>query len=126
MVGDASVVAGRLRGDPVAVDRLAGDGEPQFPLSWGLRLVIGVEQEVSADRTSAVLCFQEAQPACVQWWRGLLAPPVGPVSGQGGVVRGRPSGDQRVADDRRPGVADLVGAAVAVTEHPPVLPGLVN
>src|SRR5205823_412692 len=56
MVGGASVVgAGHLVREELAVDRLAGDGEPLFPLLWALRLVIGVEQEVPADRASAVL-----------------------------------------------------------------------
>lgn len=127
MVGDASVVvAGRLLGEQLAVDRFAGDGEPLFPLPWALRIVVGVEQEVPACWASAVLGTEQPQPTFVQRWWGLLAPPVGPVLGQGWVVRGCRAFHQRVADDPCPGVSDLVGPAVAVAEHPVVLPGCVE
>ena len=48
--GASVVVAGHLMGEELAVDRLAGDGEPLLPFLWGLRLVIGVKQEVPAGR----------------------------------------------------------------------------
>ena len=59
--------------------------------------------------------------------RGLaLTPPIGPVADQGWVVWGRPASDGDMPDDLRPGELGEVGAAVAVAEHPPVPPGLVE
>src|SRR5450759_1566540 len=43
-----------------------------------------------------------------------------------GIVRGRTALDHPVPDDAGPGELDAVGAAVAVAEHPPVPPGLVE
>ena len=57
---------------------------------------------------------------------GVFAPPFGPVLGQGGVIRGCSALDHLVSDDLRPGELEQVGAAFAVAEHPPVLPGLVE
>ena len=78
-----------LMGEELAVDRLAGDGEPLFPLLWGLRLVIGVEQEIPASRASAVLRLQKPQTAFVQRWWGFLAPPADPILGQRRIVSSR-------------------------------------
>src|SRR5207247_9221259 len=46
-----------------------------------------------------------------------------PVAGQGRVVWRRPALDQRMPGDLRPDELEQVGAAVAVAEHPPILPG---
>jgi hypothetical protein len=86
-VGGVSVVAGHLVGEVLVVDRFPGGGEPLFPFVGGLWFVVGVKQEVSAGWTSAVLGLEKPQAAFVQRWRGLLAPSVGPVAGQGGVAR---------------------------------------
>lgn len=84
--GSSVVDAGHLVGEKLAVDRLAGDSEPPLPLLWGLQLMIGVEQEIPADRASAILLMEQPQPAFVQRWQGFLAPPVGPISGQGRII----------------------------------------
>jgi hypothetical protein len=45
----------RFGGDRVFADRLAGDLEPLFPFLGVLRLVVGVQQQPSAQRATAVL-----------------------------------------------------------------------
>ena len=57
---------------------------------------------------------------------GGLASSLGPVGGQGGVVRGRRALNHPVPDDPGPGELLHVGAACAVAEHPSVTPGLVE
>src|SRR5690349_8046117 len=71
-----------------------------------------------------MLGLQEAQAGNVHRPGYSPAPPVGPVPGQGWVVRRRGSPDHLVPDDLCPGEPAEVGAAVAVAEYPPVLPGL--
>ncbi len=44
-------------GDVLLGDRLPDDNPPRFPFSWALRRVVGVQQEPSADRATAVLCL---------------------------------------------------------------------
>ena len=82
----------------------------------------------SSSRTagSAALPLKSRRLSLSSGGGARLAPPVGPVLGQGRVVRGRPALDHLVSDDLRPGELEQVGAAVAVAEHPPVLPGLVE
>ena len=70
--------------------RLSGAGEPFFPLSRAGRLPVGVQQVVPAQRTSTALSLQEMQGTAVE--RGCApAMPIGPVLGQGRVVRRRRS-----------------------------------
>ena len=70
--------------------------------------------------------LEEPQAGVVDRRGWCLAPSLGPVVGQGGVVRGRCAFDHLVSDDPGPGELEQVGAAVAVAEHPPVAPGLVE
>jgi hypothetical protein len=49
-----------------------------------------------------------------------------PSTDQCGVIRGRPALNQRVPDDIGPGKLDQVGAAVTVSEYPPIAPELVE
>ena len=78
-----------------------------------------------ADRAATVLGC-EKPPAGLVDRQGRLAPPFGPVLGEGGVVRGRSAFDHLVSNDAGPGELVHVGAALAVAEHPPVTPGLVE
>src|SRR5664280_2939307 len=87
-----------------------------------VRFTIGVQQSVPAHRASTLLCLEQAQGGTVQQgW--ALATPLVPVLGQVGVVRGRRAWHQLVPYDLRPGEFRQVGAACAVTEHPPITPG---
>src|SRR6266498_2943928 len=90
---------------------------PSFPLLRGLGWLFGGEQVVPTQWTAPVLPGEQAQRVGVQRG-GDLAPPCGPVPGQGGVVWGRPALDHGVPDDGSPGEPGQVGAAVTVTEHP--------
>jgi hypothetical protein len=38
--------------------RLAGFGEPLLPLLWGLRFLLGVEQQLSTCRAAVLLSFE--------------------------------------------------------------------
>ena len=76
-----------LPGDDLR-DRLAGGRQPHLPLAWGLWPVIVGQERLPADRASTVLGFEEPSAGLVDR-QGRLAPPFGPVLGQGGVVRGR-------------------------------------
>ncbi|WP_049566678.1 hypothetical protein [Streptomyces sp. SBT349] len=51
----------RVGGDRVFADRDAGDLEPLLPLVGSLRLVIGVQQQPPAERTSAAMFPQKMQ-----------------------------------------------------------------
>src|SRR5258708_28686895 len=113
--------------DDVLLAQYAPDGhEPLFPLVWAAWLVVGVEQKFPACGTAPVLGSQEPGGVLVRGRRLLLAPPFGPVSRQGGVIRTCCAVDRDMPADLRPGELGEVGAAVAVTEYPPVLPGLVE
>src|SRR5664279_4974580 len=114
-------IFGRVRvhgdGQIVSGDRLADRGEPFFPLPWAVWLPIGVQKSVPAQRTAAALGLEQTQGGVAQ--RGWVLPtPVGPVGGQGWVVRGRRAWHQLVPYDFRPGEFRQVGAACAVTEYP--------
>ena len=105
--------------DEVVSDyRLPGDLQPPaFPLVGRLWWLIGGEQLVPAEGAAAVLPGEQAQRVAIQ--RGFDASsPSGPVLGQGGVVRRRPTGDQGVPDDVGPGELDQVGAAGARRRTP--------
>ena len=113
--------------DEVVSDyRLPGDLQPPaFPFVGRLRWLIGGEQLVPAEGAAAVLPGEQTQRVAIQ--RGFDAsPPSGPVLGQGGVVRRRPTGDRGVPDDVGPGKLDQVSAAGRVAEHPVVVPELVE
>jgi hypothetical protein len=113
-----------LPGDDLG-DRLAGGRQPPFPLVRGLWPVVVGQERLPADRALTVLGCEEP-PAGLVDRQGRLAPPFGPGVGEGGVVRGRRAVDDLVSDDVGPGELVQVGAACAVAEHPPVLPGLVE
>ncbi|MGH2952370.1 MAG: hypothetical protein ACRDKX_10030, partial [Solirubrobacterales bacterium] len=77
-------------GDRLLGDRLAGDFQPLFPFVGASRLIVGVEQESSADHAPALLRLQQTQVGPADRRFGCLAlPPFGPVLGKGRVVRGR-------------------------------------
>src|SRR5262249_12192336 len=106
--------------------RLAGDLQPPpFPLLGGLGWLIRCEQVFPAERAPCVLPGQQAQGVVVRRGFDLLAPG-GPVRGQGRVIGGCPALDRHVPLDASPGELDQVAAAVAVAEHPPVVPELVE
>src|SRR6266536_1674630 len=72
-------------GDRLVAGRLAGGGDPPFPLVGVLRFLVGVEQQFAAERAAPTLLLEEPQPGPVQ--RGSPAmSPGGPVAGQGWVV----------------------------------------
>jgi len=95
--------------DDVPGDRLAGGAVPLFPVLRALRLAVGVQEQVSAERAAAVLPAEQVQGAAVQRWP-VFAAPFGPVAGLGGVIGGCPAPDQRVPDDLGPGELGHVGA----------------
>ena len=75
----------RIEGDRLVAGRLAGGGDPPFPLVGVLRFLVGVEQQVTAARAAPTLLLEEPQPGPVQ--RGSpAASPGRPVAGQGWVV----------------------------------------
>lgn len=80
----SETTSGRV-GDELAFHRLLDCREPLFPVLRRLWLVVGVEKEVPADRTTGLLGLQKPQAHLVQRW-GLLSPPVGPVLGQRRVI----------------------------------------
>ena len=89
-------------GDHVLLgDRLAGDPVPPFPLGGAGWLVVGVQEQVPAQGAAAFLPGEQDQDAAVEQWC-VLAAPLGPVAGQGGVVRGRRAEDQAMPDDLGP------------------------
>src|SRR5664280_2050494 len=121
-------IFGRVRvhgdGQIVSGDRLADRGEPFFPLPWAVWLPIGVQKSVPAQRTAAALGLEQTQGGVAQ--RGWVLPtPVGPVGGQGWVVRGRRAWHQLVPYDFRPGEFRQVGAAArSPNTHRSFLAGL--
>src|SRR6266511_3481868 len=72
-------------GERVSADRLAGGREPLFPLVRALRFTVGVQQQPSTERASAVLGSEEPQRGGVHR-RVAAAAPLGPVVGQGRVI----------------------------------------
>src|SRR5207302_4052995 len=106
--------------------RAADGDEPLLPLLWGLRLLIGVDQQFPACRTAVILSFEQLQGVCVQRRGFASATSLSPVPGQSWVVRRRPSSDRGMANDPGPGELGEVGARCGIAEHPPVLPGPVE
>jgi hypothetical protein len=89
-VGETDCVrsTGLPSGDDVLLGhRFAGDRKPLFPLAWASWLVVGVEQELLADGTAAVLRLEKAQIGAA-YRRGWSFPtPLGPVAAKGGIIR---------------------------------------
>jgi hypothetical protein len=75
---------------------------------------------------AATILGSEAPEGGVADRQGRRASSPVPVFGQGRVVGRRPARDDRVSGDGRPGELVEIGAALAVAEHPPALPGLVE
>ena len=72
-------------------DRLVGEGladrgVPGLPLVRGVWRPVGEQQRCSAERAESALVAQGVFPGWCQLWGTSLAPSVGPVLGQGGVV----------------------------------------
>jgi hypothetical protein len=85
-----------------------------------------VQQEAPAQRAVTVLRLEQSQRGRVHRQGRSLAAPIDPVGRERGVVWRRPSRDQLVPDDLRPGELPEVGTTVVVAEYPSVLPGLVE
>src|SRR6266542_704951 len=90
-----------LGGHVLLGDRLAGDPVPLFPLGGAGWLVVGVQEQVPAQGAASVLLGEQDQDAAVEQG-SVLAASLGPVVGQGGVVRRRRAQDQTVSDDLCP------------------------
>jgi len=73
-------------GDHLVGERFADRGEPGLPLVEGVGRPVGEQQQRSAERAESALVAQGAYPGWGQLWGTSLAPSVGPVLGQGGVV----------------------------------------
>src|SRR5664279_3596362 len=106
--------------------RLAGNANPLLPLCWGLRRVIGVQEQVPAAWTAPDLHLQQTQAELVHGQGNSFTPSVSPVLGEAGIVRRRTALDHPVSDDTGPGELRAVRAAVAVAEYPLVPPGHVE
>ncbi len=78
--------AARLVSDLAFDQRFPGGAHPLFPLGWGLRWVVGVEEKLTAERTCAPLPPKEPQGEIVHRRRDTPATPGGPVLGQGRIV----------------------------------------
>src|SRR6266540_1899532 len=100
-------------GQTLLAQRLAGHADPPFPFGWALRRMVGVQEQVPAAWTAPVLRLEQTQGELVHWQGNSSTPPVGPVLGQGGVVRRRRALDHPVSDDTGPGELGQVGAAGA-------------
>src|SRR5215207_10405329 len=113
--------------DDVLFGQHASDSdEPLLPFAWAAWFVFGVQEELAACRTASVLASLKPRGVLVHRRGLLLASPLGPVLGQGGVIGRCSAVDRDMPDDLRPGELGEVDAAVAVTKHPPVSPGLVE
>src|SRR5450756_2670772 len=66
-------------GEALLTQRLAGDANPLLPFGWGLRRVLGVEEQVPAAWTAPSLRLQQTQAELVQGRGNSSAPPVSPV-----------------------------------------------
>jgi len=82
-------VAGLARGDDVLLaHRVAGDANPLLPFAGSPGLVVGVKQEVSAERASPILPVQQAKGSSAQR-SGHPAAAVSPILGKVRVVHRR-------------------------------------
>src|SRR6266566_3964793 len=71
--------------DELPGDRFAGGALPPLPCLGIMRLPVGVQEQVRAERAASVLHLEQAQGAAVG--RGLVpAAPLVPADGQGRVV----------------------------------------
>src|SRR6266540_3917203 len=100
----------------------ASPDDPALATFWAQRRRKAVPPPINL----TVLLAEQPQDGQIDRRGYCLASPLGPVGGQGGVVGGRRAFDQVVPDDRCPGEPVQVGTAVAVAEHPPVVPGRVE
>ena len=130
-VHEAGLVTAR-RARPSVVDEVAGGYRPAgdvlpppLPFAGRLGWLLSGQQVVPAQQAAPVLPGEQAQGVPVERGPDLLAP-LGPVAGQGGVIGGCRALDRHVPFDAGPGELDQVGAAVAVAEHPAVVPELVE
>src|SRR5438128_5117613 len=126
VAGPFAVWTARPLDHALLAQRAADGDEPLLPLLWGLRFLLGVEQQLPACRAAVILSFEQLQGVCVQRRRFASTTSLSPVLGQSGVVRRRPSSDRDMANDPGPGELGEVGTRFRITEHPPVLPGPVE
>ena len=83
--GTSDVPLSRDRGDrAVSRDRLADDRSQCSHCVWALWLVVGVQQEVPAERAAAGLGLEKPQAERVQRQGCSCVAAFGPVVGQGG------------------------------------------
>src|SRR6266851_9200880 len=113
-------------GHTLLAQRPAGVNEPLLPRLWGLRFLVGVDQQFPACRAAIILGYEQPQGVAVQRRRSAFAATLSPVPRQARVVRRRPRSDQGMANDPGPGEPVEVGARVRVAEHPAVPPGPVE
>ena len=104
----------------------AGVDEPLLPRLWGLRFLVGVDQQPPAHRAAVILSLEQLQGLAVQRWGFAFATSLSPVPGQGGIVRGRTAPHLGMVNEPRPGELGEVGTRLGVAEHPPVSPGPVE
>ena len=110
--------------------RPAGDMQPPpLPLLREIEVARQADSRRSpAERALPVLLLDSRCRVYLSSGGLIFFPPSGPVSGQGGVIGGcaRPLARHVPLGMGRPGELDQVGAAVAVAEHPAVVPELVE
>src|SRR2546430_17565377 len=99
VAGPSAVWSLRPLDHALVAQRAAGGNEPLLPLLWGLRFLLGVDQQLPACRTAVILGFEQLQGVCVQRRGCASATTLSPVLGQSRVVRGRPSSDRDIAND---------------------------
>src|SRR5437660_4144552 len=123
VAGPFAVWIARPLDHALLAQRAAGGDEPLLPLTWGLRFLLDVDQQLPACWAAVILSFEQLQGVCVQRRGFALTTSFSPVPGQRRVVRGRPCSDRDMANDPGPGELGEVGTRLGVAEHPPVLPG---
>jgi hypothetical protein len=61
VAGPFAVWIARLLDHALLAQRAAGGDEPLLPLLWGLRLLLGVEQQLPACRAAILLSFESGE-----------------------------------------------------------------
>src|SRR5260370_25358784 len=102
--------------------RAAAGDEPLLPLPWGLRFLLGVDQQLSACRAAVILGCEQLQGVCVQRRGFASATAPSPVLGPSRGVPRRPPPHRGMADRPRPREVAEVGAPFRLPPHPPLLP----